>query len=431
VSVITDALGARLVAAGIVSRAQLQSAVAEESPRCGGALALTLCERGLSEHRLAAFFLSEGYGPLQGPEDFELIHASTLARIPGVLAREVLALPLGLSVAGLVVAMADPSDTIAIATLRRHTGHPILPTVARPLQLRHALERCYPDAAGALGAGGRGETAAEGRLEGALPEAERPERGSSPPAGPSAAEARRGTGSLPAHPTADEGVVWGLVRRRRSQEGAGADGEAAEGDRDASPEPTATGEQAGSGRPPGSRSSHKTLSFEAPSPDAEDVPVSAAELPDIGPELARLREAPDRDALVRIACDAGRSVARTVVFLARRKDILQGWDGSGRFLSRGALRNLWVPTTSPSVLRVALTNAAGYDGPYGHTTADRLFRSAIGGRGARVVVEPVIAHERAIGLLCADDVRFGALGQQRIEELARAMARRFEHLLRR
>jgi hypothetical protein len=143
-------------------------------------------------------------------------------------------------------------------------------------------------------------------------------------------------------------------------------------------------------------------------------------LPEIGATLASLRASRDRDVIVRLACEAASTVARTTVFLALRKGVLRGWEGTGA-VSPDALRNLWIPASSPSVFQRVIEAGEPHRGPHGTSAADKLFRAATGSRGSVLVVEPIRVGDRVVAVLCADDPRFGPAGIERLEALAHAV----------
>ena len=122
-------------------------------------------------------------------------------------------------------------------------------------------------------------------------------------------------------------------------------------------------------------------------------------------------------------------MAKTVVFLALRKGVLRGWEARGSQVSEDAIRNLWIPASSPSMFQRVLDRGDVYEGPYGTTTADDLFRAATGSRGGRVVIHAVRVAGKPLGALCAEGVRYDELGKRRIEELVIAAGRAFERLL--
>jgi hypothetical protein len=157
-------------------------------------------------------------------------------------------------------------------------------------------------------------------------------------------------------------------------------------------------------------------------------PISAPPS-EIGAILAGLRASRDRDEVVRLACEGAATVARCAVFLALRKDTLKGWEGYGDGLTRASLRNLWIPAASPSMLKDAVERLEPYAGPPGTTAADTIFRAAIGSRGGDVLVQPVVLQGKLIGVLFADDVKYGLLGRERIEVMAAAIGESFARII--
>ena len=157
----------------------------------------------------------------------------------------------------------------------------------------------------------------------------------------------------------------------------------------------------------------------APSPPPDPTPRREA-LPPIGPLLAALRRAKDRDAIVRLTCEGVGQFAKTVVFLALRRGVLRGWEARGPHVSADAIRNLWIPATSPSMFQRTLERGEPYEGSFGTSSADDIFRAATGSRGGRVSIHPVRVGGKALGLLCAEGVRHDALGRRRVEELVLA-----------
>ena len=135
-----DDLGGRLVQAGLVTRDALLEVLGAAPPH-EAALVARLVDRGLSEDALAGFFVAEGYGPLMSLADLLGAEPSATARVSSAMAAELLALPMYLSPAGLVVALAAPTDPHAVAELGRATGERVLPAVAKVGELRHAVRQ--------------------------------------------------------------------------------------------------------------------------------------------------------------------------------------------------------------------------------------------------------------------------------------------------
>ncbi|MCC6877901.1 MAG: GAF domain-containing protein [Sandaracinaceae bacterium] len=176
-------------------------------------------------------------------------------------------------------------------------------------------------------------------------------------------------------------------------------------------------------------------SWDAPEPpnkvDKSRVsPPDARRLPPIGEQISAIRRSHDRDEVAQLACRAATTVARCAVLLALRKDVLRGWDGWGGSLSKDGVRNLWIPTKSPSLFREALSSKSTRRAGGGHSTAaDALFRAAVSSRGGELVLCPIVAGGRVVAVLAADDVSFGDAGVERLETLARAVGEAFERII--
>lgn len=158
------------------------------------------------------------------------------------------------------------------------------------------------------------------------------------------------------------------------------------------------------------------------------VPVKAP-LGEVRGSLVAIRHSGDRDEIVRLALEGALSVARSGVFFALRKGVLRGWDGLGAGVSADSARNLWIPTSTPSLFQRVVEAGAGYFGPYGTAIADGLFRAAVGSRGGEVALLPVKVSGKVVGLLACDDVRGGPQGQQRLELLAASVEAAFARII--
>lgn len=643
-----DDLGARLVQAGLVTRGQLARALGSAPPH-DGALVAGLTEDGLDEDALAGFFVAAGFGPLMTPRDLAAAEPRALERLSASMAHGLLALPIKESVAGLVIAMAAPSDPHAVRELSRIARAPVLPTVARVRELRGAIAAAYPSTPtrerppprvseppvlelvqrkkkaapppasdptppmGSVGYGDstRGAARVEARAlvgprlvaddeEGFVPlvrhkavaPAERPrkitrdfERAGSGAAPPTGVESGSGTGTgagkepgtedatgseTPTRAGAGTGDAATAGSRTTSRAGGASETRASaatpNAGRDAarpgattrvgfadsprpSPIPDATAKRADAAAKraargsaarapapsplapsaPGSSSRPSASPTPAPSPsrspspwssagssptspaspssraaippaagsparspsptgpkkapaaasDRDPAPVSApapasdsvraprgprsiippeharwdvdakenkvapeslARLSDtppkrparpapIGGTLSAIRASRERDEVVELACQGALSVSRAVVLLALRKNVLKGWGGAGVGLSRDAVKNLWIPTSSPSIFRTVLTTQRPYSGPHGHSAADGLFRAALGCRGGEVMVMPVFVSNKIVALLAADEIRFRSAGRERVEILAKAAGEALERIV--
>lgn len=150
---------------------------------------------------------------------------------------------------------------------------------------------------------------------------------------------------------------------------------------------------------------------------------------DLGSLLAVMRTARDRDSVVAAALEALMTTARRAIFLVVKRDVLQGWDGRGPLISTDALRNLWIPVSSPSVFRDIVEAGAVYRGPAGTTTADAIFLTAVAGRPEEVILQPVVVRGRVVGVLYCEDPAYGRAASERAEVIARACCDAFERII--
>ncbi|MGE0789307.1 MAG: hypothetical protein AB7S26_26775 [Sandaracinaceae bacterium] len=159
------------------------------------------------------------------------------------------------------------------------------------------------------------------------------------------------------------------------------------------------------------------------------IPAAPPRVPDVGRAISSIRAAGDRDEIVKLACEAASQVCRASVLLALRKGVLKGWEGRGADVSVDAVRNLWIPTSTPSMFRDVVKSKTPYLGPPGTSAADGLFRAALGSRGADVALQPIVVGGKLVGILAADDVRHGPRGVEKLEELALAVGDAFERII--
>ncbi|MBX3270001.1 MAG: hypothetical protein KF729_07050 [Sandaracinaceae bacterium] len=528
-----DDLGGRLVSAGLVTQRQLAEVLGAAPPH-DGALVRALVEHGLPEDGLAGYFVALGYGPLMEPADLAAADVEAARCISSAMAHELLALPIRTTPAGLVVAMAAPTDGHAVGELARATSEAILPVVARVEDLVEALERAHPDRPslppmtpreseppvielvnvrrrepapppeGYFGST-RGAERVEARVtvgprlvsdeEGFVPlvrtkpvrptetpaygapvdappeaaaPAPAPRRAAAEPAIEPAAldEDRRlitadfvklpkdtrvvpvGKASGPAPASASGG--WSSGRALRPPTHAAKDARAHPrgldtADTEVQPAPTrAPAQPAPPPRPPRSiiPEEHARWDVDAPAAGPNRVdpgrvreardsrpPPKSVRPPDVGGALSAIRACRDRDEVVTLACEGALSVSRAAILLALRKGVLKGSGGAGAGLSGDAVRNLWIPTSSPSMFREVVARKEPYHGPPGTAAADGLFRAALGSRGGPVSLHPVVVAGKLVAVLAADDVRFGDSGRERVETLARAVSEAFERII--
>ena len=372
----------QLLDSGLITEAQVYASQPEGAETSSPHIVRSLVAQGLDERALAGVFVSLGFGPmLQAPElaraDIDLAR-----RLPGRDAHELCALPLRWSPAGVVVAMADPTDEDAVDRVAVALGEAILPTVARLSDLLEALARMYTTK-------------------------------------PSTLKPHRHRSSGRRHPSGVVPLVQerriGEVERTREAEGSVYPLDPAFAELSATPSPVwDRAWDRSTGGPP-----------RAPPRATEIAPPDAA--PDvIEADLGALSEASTRDEVVRAACEACLTGARGAAFLALRKGVFRGWDGCGDEVTSAGIRSLWVPAANPSVLNEVAHSGKAFRGPHGQTAADQLLRVTLGGHGREILVVPVFIGNRMCGLLCATNP---AASSAPIEGIAEAMGRAFQRLI--
>jgi len=404
-------LGARLLREGLVDRDQLADALAEGA--AGGVLVSALLRHGLDEDELHRLLVREGH-PEASYAELEAGSGAVSRLLHGRMAHTLQALPIEDRGHEVVVAMVDPSDSHAIRELRFAVGRMVRAKVARATDLRNALASAYPgdippvpretplalirrrSPSGSIEAPRTPKRRRTRPMESIPPRSSPPPRAPSPLAQPSSHPPERTSSTPPGTTRSSMPPSAGSILTLE---------ESSWGDLQQPPGPVP-----------------------APRTPQERRPSSVIP-PPVGPTLASLRRASDRDSIVRLTCDGCAGVAKTVVFLALRRGVLRGWEARGGHVSADAIRNLWIPATSPSMFQRVLEHGESYEGSYGTTAADDLFRAATGSRGGRVTIHPVRVGGKPLGALCAEGVRYGENGKRRVEELVLAAGRAFERLL--
>ena len=429
-----DDLGRRLVEAELLTEDALANAAAQEGP-----LAVALVQGGLAEDTLLSFLKGEGHvvadpAAVLGPDR----DVGTL--ISAEMARRLCVLPLRDTADGLEVAMADPSARHTLRELALSSGRQILPRVAPVSALLQAIPT---DAAG------------RGRLNLDDADLRAPTRASQP--SPWKSSTRTGSGKLSAG-----GTRASEPPKKRFSKPPGLEAKRITVPPAATFSPPSVPSAAELSAPPvsepvdpedvseveiGAESTEIVLSdsWDVLDADTGESLDSVAPIPltraatgraesvsvpgDIGTTVARMRTLRDRDAVLDLASEAALLVARSVVFLTMRGDVLRGWSGRGGSLTPDAVRNLWIPTGVPSMFRFVVQQRKSYAGSYGETAADNLFRAATGSRGGTIVICGIEVMGKMVALLAADDVGYGREGRERIETIAEAAGDAFKRLI--
>jgi type IV pilus assembly protein PilB len=135
-------LGDLLVAEGLISSDQLHEALREHR-RSKERLGKVLTSRGLlSEEKLVEILSKEHGLPSVAIEQYT-VSADVLALVPPHIARKYEVIPLARVEGGLTLAMADPTNVVAMDEIAAMTRVTVLPVVASGKAIRAAIERYY------------------------------------------------------------------------------------------------------------------------------------------------------------------------------------------------------------------------------------------------------------------------------------------------
>jgi type IV pilus assembly protein PilB len=135
-------LGDLLVAQGVISPSQLHDALREHR-RSKERLGSVLTRRGYVSEEQLVEILSKEHGLPSASIDEYTITADILALVPVHIARRYDVLPLGRVDNGLTLAMADPTNVVAMDEIAAMTRLAVLPVVAASKAIRAAIARYY------------------------------------------------------------------------------------------------------------------------------------------------------------------------------------------------------------------------------------------------------------------------------------------------
>jgi len=135
-------LGDLLVRKGYITPEQLRKA-AEEQKQNGGPLIRHLIKLGcLTEDALLAYLQKEYRLPISDPTTAG-IQAEAIQLVPHALVTKYHLVPIGLVGSSLTLAMADPSNLVAVDEVKFLTGYDIKVTVATVSSIQQAIEQYY------------------------------------------------------------------------------------------------------------------------------------------------------------------------------------------------------------------------------------------------------------------------------------------------
>jgi hypothetical protein len=143
----------------------------------------------------------------------------------------------------------------------------------------------------------------------------------------------------------------------------------------------------------------------------------------------------DRSAIAHTVLRHARSHFERAVLLTVHRGALSGWEGLGPELDRGSIRRLRLPLGVPGVFDTVVRSRAHFLGPLQKTEANLRFLRALGGGVPRnAFVVPILALERVVNVLYADNGRGGVVETAAVGELlilATKIAGSYDALLRR
>jgi len=140
--VIKKRIGEVLLERGIISHAQLESALARQKER-GGLLGQIFIDLGFATEQEIALALTAQYGfPYLPLESYELDDGVTQL-IPEHVARQYCLIPIDRIGNALTVAMSDPSNTQAIEDIEMLTNCVVQTFVSTPSDIQSAIARYY------------------------------------------------------------------------------------------------------------------------------------------------------------------------------------------------------------------------------------------------------------------------------------------------
>src|SRR2546425_11134770 len=143
----TKRLGELLLDAGVIGETQLTEAL-EEQKRTGKRLAQIFIERGLLAKGEAGRWLALQQGYEYVNLTSEPIDVNNAQLLPEPFVRRLMALPIRQEGKDLVVAMADPSDILALDEITRATGLRVQPVFTTETDLEWALAQLFDDVSG-------------------------------------------------------------------------------------------------------------------------------------------------------------------------------------------------------------------------------------------------------------------------------------------
>jgi len=147
-----DRLGKILVGAKMITEQQLNEALAAQKQKGGGKLGSTLVKMGLIEEEKLLGFLAQQYR-MQAVDlkMYQNIDPAIIKLVPLDMVKKHMVLPLKRVGATLTIAMADPTNMLALDDLKFRTNYTVEPAIASESALIDAIKKYYGGGAAASG----------------------------------------------------------------------------------------------------------------------------------------------------------------------------------------------------------------------------------------------------------------------------------------
>ena len=340
-------IGELLVADGLVLAAHVERALATQR-RTRARLGAVLVEAGLATADAVARALARQHGvPAALERHLAANDAALAALVPAALAHERQALPIARTRdGGVVIAMRDPGDAAARAALAQAIGAPVVAAAACERVLATHVARVYA-----------------GHAEGVDVDFDS-HTGEHPAGGPPV-------------DLLDPNTLRGALV---SLDHAGVTRDPRQSD------PSI----------PATRTSGK---LPAVAPASRGTSALPAPLVELTATLARIAGAASRDAIAAAVLAHGAGRADTLIVLGVRPGLAVGEAGFGPGLTPVAIQAVTLPLTQPSVIKTAIDTLRPYAGrpPIGGGVQERIL--ALLGKPAGLVVAPIAAGGRGVGVL--------------------------------
>lgn len=148
-----------------------------------------------------------------------------------------------------------------------------------------------------------------------------------------------------------------------------------------------------------------------------------------GEIIAAIHRAEARNDVIGLALDYVRQFAERAAFFVVKKNEIRGFEISGEFTSRSAIRSFWIPLNADCTLRQVVVERRIHLGPLGRTVADAILAASLGGRPKRVLVIPVELSGRMVGMIYGDGLHVQMPPWNRLQRLAEVVAENFKRLI--